>query len=111
VNAIELQSIASEIHESAKRLAKGPAELFVLARKAAEAERTYRRELSLEIMKLRLEGLPATLIGDLARGNCSDRKWARDLAEAEWTAGRDGLKALQSQISALQTIYRHQTEV
>ena len=108
---MELTDITKEIYESAKRLSKGPAELFVLARKAAETERTYRRELAIEIMKLRLEGLPATLIGDIAKGNCSDRKWARDLAEAEWTAGRDGLKALQAQINALQTIIKYIAEV
>ena len=108
---MELQSITKEIYESAKRLSKGPAELFVLARKAAEAERVYRKALAIEIMRLRLEGLPATLILDLARGNCSDDKFARDLAEAEMVAGRDGLRAIITQVTALQSILKHQTDI
>ena len=108
---MDLINISKEIYEASKRLAKGPAELFALARKNAEAERIYRKELAIEIMRLRLEGLPATLIMDIARGNCADRKWARDLAEAEWIAGRDGLRSLQAQVSALQTINKHQSEL
>lgn len=108
---MDLMSITSEIHKSSQRLSKGPAELFTLARKAAEAERAYRKALAMEIMKLRLEGLPATLIGDIARGNCADLKWARDLADAELTAGRDGLKAIICEVTALQSILKHQTEL
>lgn len=111
VNAIETIKLTEEIHKASKRLSKGPAELFTLARKGAEAERVYRKALSMEIMKLRLEGLPATLIGDIARGNCADQKWSRDLADAELTAGRDGLKAIICEVTALQSILRHQTEV
>ena len=108
---MDLININKEIYEASKRLAKGPAELFALARKNAEAERIYRRALSMEIMRLRLDKLPATIIMDVARGNISDLLFARDLSEAEWTAGRDGLRSLQSQVSALQSIIRVQNEV
>lgn len=104
-------SITQEIREASKRLAKGPAELFTLARKSAEAESAYRKALAMEIMRLRLDKLPATLIIDVAKGNISDLLFARDLSEAEWTAGRDGLRSLQAQVSALQTIYKHQTDI
>lgn len=111
MNTIETIKLTEEIHKASKRLSKGPAELFTLARKGAEAERAYRKALSMEIMKLRLEGLPATLIGDIARGNCADLKWARDLADAELTAGRDGLKAIITEVTALQSILRHQSDI
>ena len=108
---MELQSITKEIYAAGHRLGKGPTELFTLARKAAEAERVYRKALAIEIMRLRLDKLPATLILDLARGNCNEEKFARDLAEAEMVAGRDGLRAIITQVTALQSILRHQTEV
>ena len=108
VSAIEIQSIAQEIRDSARRLSKGPTELFTLARKSAESERIYRKALAMEIMKLRLDGVQATLIPDIAKGNISDLLFNRDLSEAEWTAGRDGLKSLQCQVSALQSILRIQ---
>lgn len=108
---LDLIKIPEEIHKASQRLSKGPVELFTLARKSAEAEKVYRKALAMEIMKLRLEGLPATLIGDVARGNCSELKWSRDLAEAELTAGRDGLKAIITEVTALQSILKHQSEV
>src|SRR5665648_643662 len=94
VNAIEIQSIASEIHSASQRLGKGSDALFLLAKENAEAEQQYRKALGTEIVKLKLEGMSVTLIGDIARGNTSDMKFQRDLCEARYTAGRDSLKAI-----------------
>jgi len=68
----------------------------------------YRKALAMEMMRLRLDKIPATLIPDIAKGNISDLLFERDLSEAEWTAGRDGLKSLQAQVSALQSVLRIQ---
>lgn len=108
---MELVDINREIYDATQRLRDGSKKLFSLARKAAEGERSYRKALSMEIMKLRLDKLPATLIPDIAKGNVSDLLFERDLSEAEWTAGRDSLKAIQAQVNALQTITKYQSDI
>ena len=108
---MELTYIAKEIHEASKRLSKGSDALFLLAKESAEAERDYRHALAMEIMKLKEDKLQATLIPDVARGNTSDLKFIRDIAEMKYTSGRDSLKAIASQCNALQSILRVQGEI
>jgi hypothetical protein len=108
---MELQSITQEIHSASQRLSKGADALFILAKDFAEAEKNYRQALGKEIVLLKDEGKPATLIPDIARGNCAELKFARDMAEFKYTAGRDALRAVETQVSALQSILRYQDEV
>lgn len=108
---MELQSITQEIHDASKRLGKGADMLFALARDFAAAEKEYRAELAKEILRLKDAGMSVTLIPDLARGNVSELKFARDLAEAKYQAGRDAMRAIETQVSALQSILRVQGEV
>jgi hypothetical protein len=108
---IELTSITKEIFDSAQRLKNGSKEIFNLAKEKAEKERDYRKALAVEIVKLKSGGMAATLIPDIARGNTAELKFERDLAEAKYVAGRDSLEAIQSQMTGLQSILKHQTEV
>jgi hypothetical protein len=108
---IDTVDIEQEIYSSGKRLEEGSKEIFKLAREMAEAERDYRRALSVEIMRLKDEKMQVSLIGDLARGNTADLKFKRDLAEAKYNAARDSLKAISQQMSGLQTIYKFKTEI
>jgi hypothetical protein len=71
----------------------------------------YRKALAAEILKLRTQSVPVTLIPDIARGNTSELKFERDLAETVWKGAIDYLRALESQLSGLQSILRHQDEV
>lgn len=59
-------------------------ELAEVSERAAKAEAAYRMELAKKELVLREQGLPATLIGDLARGDerVAELKLERDLAEA-----------------------------
>lgn len=108
---MELTTITSEIHDAAQRLGKGIDTLFTLAKASAETEQAYRGALGREIVKLKLEGQSATLIPDIARGSTSELKFARDLAEARYTSGRDSIKAIMAQVNVLQSILRHQTDI
>jgi len=103
--------IAQEIRRVSKRLDKAPQVIFDNAKTFAEAEREYRLELAKEITRLRAEGLQATLINDVARGNVSDLKYKRDLAEGLYRSSLESSKALQAELSGLQSIYRRQDEV
>ncbi|WML33187.1 hypothetical protein [Clostridium sp. OS1-26] len=109
--AIDMVDIAKEIYTAAKRLQKSGDKLFALAREYAEAEQKYRQALGIELLKLREQKAPVTLIGDVARANISDLKFNRDMAEYKYKAGRDKAQALQAEISALQTLYKRQEDI
>lgn len=111
VDCVDVVNINKEIYEATQRLSEGSKKLFKYAGRKAEAEKAYTREFALEIMKLKIEGLAITLIRDIAKGNISDKKFDMDLADTEWTAARSSLDAIQTQISGLQTIYKHQAEI
>ena len=108
---MDVVNVNKQIYDATQRLSDGSKKLFKYASRKAEAEKAYTREFALEVMKLKLEGLAITLIRDIAKGNISDKKFDMDLADAEWTAARSSLDAIQTQISGLQTIYRHQEQI
>lgn len=111
MNHLDLVSVKQEIFKGSKRLDDATKEIFRLAKTAAETERDYRVALAKEMMRLRDEKVPVTIINDVARGNLSELKFKRDLAKETYTAARDSLKGIQSQLSALQSILRSQEEI
>ena len=108
---MELYRVIDEIHGCSQRLSQAADSLFLLAKKKAESEREYRHALALKIMELRDQGLPATLIGDMARGELAELLFQRDLAESRYRAGIEAVDALKSQLSALQTIIKFQRDL
>jgi len=108
---IDTIDITKEIYDSAHRLQGAGDALFKLAKVMAETERAYRRALGIEIVKLKTDKMQATLIPDIARGLTADLKFERDLAEARYKSGRDNLQSIQSQMNALQSILKHQTDI
>lgn len=108
---IDTVEITQEIYESAKRLQGAGDALFKLAQTMAETERTYRRALGIEIVKLKTEKVQATLIPDIARGMTADLKFERDLAEARYKSGRDNVEAISTQMNGLQSILKIQTKI
>jgi hypothetical protein len=105
--SIELIEITKEMHEATKRLEKASKEIFKLAKAKAEMERAYREALAKEIVKLRAENVPATLINDLARGNVAYLKYERDLAQDAFKSAISALEAIETQCSVLQTICKY----
>ena len=109
--ALDTVEIANEIYTAAKRLQKSGDKLFILAKEYAQAEQKYRQALGIELMKLRDEKVPVSIVGDVARANIAELKFNRDLAELKYKAGRDKAQALQAEISALQTLYKRQDDI
>lgn len=105
--SIELIEITQEMHEVSKRIDKASKEIFKLAKNKAEFERQYREALSKEIVRLRLENTPATLIQDIAKGNLAYLKYERDLAKDFYKSGISALEAVKTQASVLQTISKY----
>ncbi|GIO63544.1 hypothetical protein [Paenibacillus cineris] len=108
---MELIEITKEIHEASQRLSKSANALFELGKTKAETERDYRSMLAQEMLKLKADGMQATLIPDVAKGNVSEYLFQRDLAEARFKAGIEAADAIKVQVSALQTILKYQTDV
>lgn len=72
-------------------------------RAAAEAEQKYRMKLAEKILVLRDQKLPATLIGDLARGDkdVAMLKFERDCAEVVYDNAREAVNVYKRQIDVL----------
>ena len=72
-------------------------------RAAAEAEQTYRVALANKILLLREGGLPATLIGDVARGDkdVAALKFERDCAEVVYENAQEAVMVYKKQIDVL----------
>jgi chorismate mutase len=105
---MELHQLTQMMMETSKRIDKATKEIFKMAREKAETEFEYRQALSKEIAKLKSENTPVTLIADMARGNVADLKLKRDLADAMFKSAIESLRALQSELSGLQTISKYQ---
>ena len=107
---MELLNITKEIMDTAHRLQNASKEIFFLGREKAETERAYRRALMMEIMRLKEDKMPATLINDVARGNVADLLFERDAAEVKFKAAMESMAALKSTLSALQSVLRIQED-
>lgn len=105
---IELTEVTGMMMEISKRIDNATREIFKLAKNKATTEHIYREALSKEIAKLRIEGVQATLIPDLARGNTAYLKYERDLARDVYNSAKSSLEALQVEVSVLQTIIKYQ---
>lgn len=108
---MELTPVVKELHQATKRLSAASKEIFKLASEKALKENAYRKALAIEILKLRDEKIPATLISDLARGNVAYFKYERDLAADTYKSGISAMEALKAEINALQSIAKYQSEV
>jgi hypothetical protein len=103
----EVIDVAKSIYVTTQRLEKASNELFRLGREKAEMERSYREALAKELLQLRMDKMPASLIGDIARGNLSELKFKRDLAQEVFKSALSAVEAIKTQVSALQSILKH----
>jgi hypothetical protein len=103
--------ITTEMIRVNKRLEQSSGALYKLATAKAEAERDYRKSLAQEILILRSNGLPVTLITDVAKGNLSDLLFKRDATEAQFMSAREAISTLQTQASLLQSILKYHVDL
>ena len=108
---MELTVINSKIYEACTILSEGSRRISEYAKKSAEAERDYDKAFTIKIMELMEQKIPVTLIRDLAKGQISDIKYKMDLADKMYDSCKRSLSAQESQLSALQSILKYQSEV
>jgi predicted short-subunit dehydrogenase-like oxidoreductase (DUF2520 family) len=100
-------SYAERIEALITRLDEAQRYLYKQAKEKAESERVYRMDLAKEILRLRAEGQPVAIVGDVARGSCANEKFQRDFAESRFRATLEAVEIIKVQISALQSLYRN----
>lgn len=98
--------IAKEIMRVSQRLERSGNALFKRADDKAENEREYRQALAQEMLKLKAEGFPVTLIADISRGNVAHLKYKRDLSDGQFKAAVEAVGALKTVASMLQTVHK-----
>ena len=93
----------SEVWRRAEMLEVALKECKTRGRAAAEAEKTYRVKLAEKMLELRDQKYPATLIGDLARGDkdVAMLKFERDCAEVVYDNAKEAVNVYKRQIDVL----------
>lgn len=95
-----MQDLINELNHHRQSLNYAIKELKARGQAKAEAERDYRVALAKEILRLRTEGIPVTIINDLCRGEetIARLKMERDIADSLYE-------------SALQAIYNYKLNI
>lgn len=98
------QDLISELGAKVEMTDKALRELGARGRAYAQAERDYRVALSQKILEEREKGLPATLIGDICRGNkqIAALKFERDVAETVYKSALEAINVYKLQIRVLE---------
>src|SRR5690625_7397013 len=107
---MELQSVIEQMIKTSQKIDIAINERYRCGRKKADTERDYREALSKEIARLRVDGVPTTIVKDLAKGNVLDLMHERDLADVLYKSANESMKALRSQLNGLQTVSKYQSD-
>lgn len=108
---MDIISIAQEIQFKIKQLEKGRGELYQRAHEKAQAVAEYERDLAVEILKLKASDVPTTIVEKIARGNIWEKRLAMEESEAILKAAYVKMNSLETELSALQSLFRHLKEM
>ena len=98
-----MSDLISEVFRKAEMLEKALSESVKRGRALAEAEQEYRIALAEKMLTLRDKGQPATLIGDLARGDkeVAKKKFERDCAEIVYDSSKEAILCFKKEIDII----------
>lgn len=98
-----MNDLVSEVFRKAEMLEVALTESGKRGKALSQAEMTYRVALAEKILNLRDSGFPATLIGDLARGDkeVAKLKFDRDCAEVVYDNAREAINTYKKNIDVL----------
>lgn len=68
----------------------------------AKASSDYRAAKAVRIRELKEQGLPATLISDLAKGDCAELQYERDVREVIYDTQKEFINSLKTQIRVIE---------
>lgn len=103
VEMMNPQGIIKRLNCCTLELNKGNAELKKLGVKRAQAEKAYKIKQAEEILKLKSEKYPATLIMELVKGNeeVAELRMQRDVAESSYNACINAIVNLRLEIETI----------
>lgn len=99
------QELMNRLDMCIAALGRGNTSLKTLGLEKAQTERDYKVRQAKEILKLKAEGYPATLIQDLVKGNeeVAELRLKRDIAESSYFVGLEAMNNLRIEIEILRT--------
>jgi len=99
------QGVMGSLNSCIHALNKGNAELKILGLKKAQAEKAYRVKRAEEILKLKTEKHPATLIMEIVKGNeeVAELRLQRDIAESAYHNCISSIDNLRVEIDAIKS--------
>jgi len=99
------QGVMGSLNSCIQALNKGNNELKIFGLKKAQAEKAYRVKQAEEILKLKTEKYPATLIMELVKGNeeVAQLRLQRDLAESAYHNCISAIDNLRVEIDAIKS--------
>lgn len=105
VETMNPQGIIKRLNCCTLELNKGNVELKKLGVKKAQAEKAYKVKQAEEILKLKSEKYPATLIMELVKGNeeVAELRLQRDVAESAYNACINAIVNLRIEIDAIRS--------
>lgn len=97
--------IMNKLEQAIQALSQGNIQLKSLGVKKSDAERKYKIELRKELLKLRLEKYPVSIIQDLAKGNeiISQLRLERDLSENAYAVCIEAMRNTRLEIETLRS--------
>lgn len=99
------QQLMERLDQCVQALGRGNTQLKTLGINKAQTERDYKVRQAKEILKLRAEGYPVTIIQDLVKGNeeVADLRLKRDIAEASYFTALEAMNNLRLEIEILRS--------
>jgi len=103
---MDIQALEKELIEKNKWLFLKLTEQKDLIMKSAQSEHDYRVALAQKMTILRTDGIPATIMPDLSRGDkaIAKLKLERDINKGMAEACRQAISAIQAAMSGLQSL-------
>ena len=113
-------SISAQIQHKIRQMDKAIEEISTRANHKAESEAEYEKVLAVTILKLKnglitefegqkIDKVAVSVMDKLAKGICWKEKLEMDKAEADYRNLNTGLRILESQLCAYQSIFRYLT--
>jgi len=106
---MEVIDVSQRIESLCKKLAVQEKQLqeFVRSAELPKALKDYRRAMQIEVVGLRDEGKPATLIDTLAKGKCADQEAELEWQKQKYKAILAGIECTKTELTGYQSVFRH----
>lgn len=98
--------VVDKLNTAMLLLQEGNMELKNLAINMAESKKQYAIALNQEILRLRTQGIPVTIMLQMAKGEevVAQKRFEKDVAECSYFCCRDGIDNLKAEIDTLRSL-------